>query len=80
MTHPKVGRLIGTLPAGSVIHEAPMALQEKGVLYIAAHPEHPPQLITPWGFQPLVLIPEPPRVYETVISHSIRGVDLPPPR
>jgi hypothetical protein len=63
-------KLIGTLPAGSMIHKAPIDMQAKGVLYIASHPDHPPQLITPWGIQPLVLIPEPPPTYGPAISHS----------
>lgn len=69
--HRKGTRLIGSLPAGSRLWKAPQAMQEKGVLWIAAHPDHPPQIVTPWGIKPLVLVPEPEPPRSTAASHSI---------
>lgn len=71
--HRRVGKLLGTLREGSTIHEPPLALKAKGVLYVAAHPEETPRLVTPWGIQPLSFIPEPAPPLATVPTHSIPG-------
>lgn len=47
----KQQRVIGTLPAGSVIHELPMFSR-----YLVLHPTEPPKIITMSGL--LVTIPE----------------------
>lgn len=73
MTHPRVGKLIGTLRAGSVVHRAPLGLQEKGVMYVAVHPDEAPRLITPWGIKPLVFIPEPERPLPPAFKRAHRA-------
>lgn len=73
MTHPRVGKLIGSLRKGSTIAEPPAWLKDQGVVWIAVHPEETPQLVTPWGIRPLSFIPEPPAIYPTVPTHSIPG-------
>lgn len=50
---------IGTLRAGSTILAAPDYLRERGVLYVAVHPEEAPRLVTPTGIHELVFIPPP---------------------
>jgi hypothetical protein len=71
--HKRVGKLIGTLKAGTLVYDAPLAMQARGVMFIAAHPDEPVKLITPWGIVPLVFIPDgAPVVGSTVVgSHSI---------
>lgn len=73
MTHPRVGKLIGTLREGSKLHEPPAGLKAQGVVWIAAHPSGPPQLITAWGIKPLEFIKSPKPVMVTIPSHSIGG-------
>jgi hypothetical protein len=50
--------VIGTFRAGTVIHHAPIAMQRRGVLYIAVHPEENPKLVTPNGIADLVFVPQ----------------------
>ena len=71
MTHRRVGKLIGSLREGSKLHEPPMGLKEKGVVWIAVHPKDSPQLITAWGIEPLEFIKGPEPVMVPVPSHSI---------
>jgi hypothetical protein len=74
MTHRRVGKLLGTLREGSTIHEPPLALKAKGVVYIAAHPDETPLLITPWGIKPLTFIRAPEPVRRAVDkAHSIHA-------
>lgn len=71
MTHPRIGKLIRSLPDGSKLFEPPPGLKDKGVVWIAAYPKGSPMLITAWGVTPLEFIKGPPPVMVTVPTHSI---------